>query len=218
MPQLAVTSFGHSALRLQRDGRSLVIDPGVLAPTSAFDDVTAFLITHDHPDHVNIDMVATALAADPRSRLWAPEGVADSLASAGVSADQLDVVTDSRVFEAAGMTVEAIVGVHAEVHDTLPSPVNLAFVIDRRMLHPGDAFPALPDGIDIEVLFLPVSGPWMRFADAVDYVAALRPRVVVPIHDGDLNDVGLTLTDQMSAILPGEGVYQRLRVGETVEL
>ncbi|MEU4650606.1 MBL fold metallo-hydrolase [Nocardia fluminea] len=218
MPQLAVTSFGHSAVRLERHGLSLVIDPGVLAPADAFDDVTAFLITHDHPDHVNTEMVAAALAADPRSHVWAPEDVADSLASAGVSADQLEVVTDSRVFEAAGIAVEAIVGVHAEVHDTLPSPVNLAYVIDGRMLHPGDAFPPLPDGIDIGVLFLPVSGPWMRFADAVDYVAALRPRVVVPIHDGDLNDVGLTLTDQMSAILPGEGVYQRLRVGETVEL
>ncbi|MGW6620042.1 MBL fold metallo-hydrolase [Nocardia sp. NPDC055002] len=218
MPQMAVTSFGHSALRLERDGLSLVIDPGVLAPAAAFDDVAAFLITHDHPDHVNTALVASALAADPRSRVWAPRDVADGLAAAGTSADQIDVVTDSRAFEAAGMAVEAIAGVHAEVHDTLPSPVNLAYVIDGRMLHPGDAFPALPDGIDIEVLFLPVSGPWMRFADAVDYVAALRPRVIVPIHDGDLNDVGLTLTDQMSAILPGEGVYHRLRVGEPVEL
>lgn len=218
MAQIAVTSLGHSAVRLERDGAAIVIDPGGFAAATAFDDVTAFLITHDHPDHVDVERVAAALVSDPDSRAWAPREVIDRLVAAGAAADQVEAVADDAAFEAAGLSVEAVVGLHAEIHHTLPSPVNIGYVIDGRMLHPGDAFPVLPAGLDVDVLFLPVSGPWMLFADAIDYVAALSPRVIVPIHDGDLNDIGLALTDQMSAILPGEGTYQRLRVGEPVSL
>lgn len=218
MPQITVTSFGHSTLRLEHDGLAIVIDPGVLAPAAAFDDATAFLITHDHPDHMNAEQLASALASNPQSLVWAPPDVVGHLADAGVASEQIRMVENGSVFETAGLSIEPICGVHAEIHPTLPSPTNIGYVIDGRMLHPGDAFPALRTGIDIEVLFLPVSGPWMNFADAIDYVAALRPRVIVPIHDGDLNEVGLTLTDQMSALLPGEGRYRRLRIEEPVLL
>ncbi|MFD3745915.1 MBL fold metallo-hydrolase [Nocardia sp. NPDC058633] len=218
MAQIAVTSFGHSTVRLERDGQSLVIDPGAFAPAAAFDDVSAFLITHDHQDHVDVERLAPALAANPACRAWVCAEVAAQLADAGAAADQIRVVGDDETFEAAGLPVVAVVGEHAEIYHTLPSSVNIAYLIDGRILHPGDAFPAMRADHDVEVLLLPVSGPWMRFADAVDYVAALRPSVIVPIHDGDLIDAGKALTDQMSAIFPGDGMYRRLPVGRPVVL
>ncbi|WP_280338520.1 MBL fold metallo-hydrolase [Nocardia neocaledoniensis] len=214
MTQIAVTSFAHSTVRLEQGDQALVIDPGAFAPAEAFADVTAFLITHDHQDHVDVPRVVAALTANPESRAWVSADVATQLTEAGAPADRVSAVTGGESFTAAGLPVLALGGEHAEIHRSLPSSPNIAFLIDNRVLHPGDAFPAVPDGVTVDVLFLPVSGPWMRFADAVDYVDTLRPRVIVPIHDGDLIDAGRALTDQMSALFPGDGKYERLPVGE----
>ena len=216
MNQIAITSFGHATVRLACDGSALVIDPGAFAPDAAFADVDAFLITHEHEDHADVQRVSAALASNPKAHVWAPQSVSERLTEAGTAADRIDVVTDGARFEAAGLTVKAAVGAHAEIHGSLPESTNVAYVIDNRILHPGDAFGDEPATDSLDVLFLPVSGPWMRFADAIDYVAARRPRVVIPIHDGDLNDVGLALTDQMSPALPGDGTYQRLPIAHPV--
>ncbi len=213
---ISVTSLGHSTVRLSAADGAVVVDPGVLAPDVAFDDVTAYLITHDHEDHVDIGRVASALTRNPSSRVLAPAGVVDKLAEAGAETGRLEVATADAPFESAGVTVRSIVGEHAAIHSSLPDSPNVAYLIDGRILHPGDAFPALPDSTHLDVLFLPVSGPWMRYADAVDYVTATRPGLVVPIHDGDLNEIGRTLTDQLAGLLP-EGVrYQRLDSGTPV--
>lgn len=213
---MSVASLGHSTVRLAGPDGVVVIDPGVLAPPAAFEDVAAYLITHDHDDHVDGGRIASALAAQPSARVLAPEVVIDKLLAAGVEAGQLETATADTVFEVAGFAVRAVVGEHAAIYPTLPDSPNVAYLIDRRILHPGDAFLALPDGTALDVLFLPVSGPWMRYADAVDYVAETRPDLVVPIHDGDLNDLGRTLTDQLAGLLPETVRYQRLDVGVPV--
>ncbi|MEV0336505.1 MBL fold metallo-hydrolase [Nocardia sp. NPDC050717] len=213
---ISVTSLGHSTVRLSTEDGVVVVDPGVLAPDATFEDVSAYLVTHDHDDHVDIGRLASALTRNPSSRVLAPAGVVDTLAEAGAETGRLAVATADAPFEIAGVTVRSIVGEHAAIHPSLPDSPNVAYLIDGRILHPGDAFPALPDSTHLDVLFLPVSGPWMRYADAVDYVTATRPGLVVPIHDGDLNEMGRTLTDQLAGLLP-EGVrYQRLDSGTPV--
>lgn len=137
------------------------------------------------------------------------------LGPAGAAGEQVEAVDRDTRFEAAGVAVRAIAGTHAAIHPAVPDLTNVAYLVADRLLHPGDAFPAVPDAPALEVMFLPVSGPWMRFADAADYVAALHPGIVVPIHDGDLNDVGRTLTDQLSGLL-GDVRYERLSDGRTL--
>ncbi|MEV6062161.1 MBL fold metallo-hydrolase [Nocardia asteroides] len=214
MTQIAVTSFTHSTVRLEHGGQALVIDPGSFAPANAFTGVTAFLVTHDHQDHVDVERLAAALTSNPESHAWTSADVATQLTAAGAPVARITAVTGDETFTAAGLPVQSFVGEHAEIYRTLPSSPNIAYLIDTRILHPGDAFPTLPGNPAIDVLFLPVSGPWMRFADAVDYVDTLRPHVIVPIHDGDLIDAGRALTDQMSALFPGNPEYHRLPTGE----
>ncbi|KAF0845949.1 MBL fold metallo-hydrolase [Nocardia caishijiensis] len=206
---VSIASLGHSTVRLTVGDGVVVVDPGTLAPSQAFDDVAAFLITHDHDDHVDIARVTAAPAARPSTRVLAPQPVIDKLVAAG---GQLEGAVESTRFDIAGFAVRPIVGDHAAIHPSLPDSPNVAYLIDNRILHPGDAFPDLPDGTALDVLFLPVSGPWMRYADAVDYVDATRPGLVVPIHDGDLDDVGRTLTDQLAGLLPDTVRYQRLEL------
>ena len=73
--------WGQSALRLEREGRRLGMDPGTFSDEAALEDVEAVLITHLHPDHVVPERVARAVAAGAKD-VWAPEDLVPQLAAA----------------------------------------------------------------------------------------------------------------------------------------
>jgi hypothetical protein len=43
-----------------------------------------------------------------------------------------------------------------------------------------------PSG-QVEVLFVPTAAPWLKIAEAIDYLRAVAPRTVVPIHQAVLS-------------------------------
>lgn len=68
----------------------------------------------------------------------------------------------------------------------------------------------------IEILALPVTAPWMRSAEAVDYAAELKPQICIPVHAGMLKNpqMGHSLAKQ---ILEPMGIEVRvLELGERV--
>ena len=92
---------------------------------------------------------------------------------------------------------------HAEVHPTLPGPANRAYLIDGRVLVTGNEHPVPPDRLT--ALVTPVNAPWLRVADLIRYVRALRPKLVVGIHDGLLNADGLAVARHVIESLRNEG-------------
>ena len=62
---------------------------------------------------------------------------------------------------------------------------NTGYMIDN-LCYPGDAF-QYPDA-DVDILALPVSGPWMRLKDAIDYAKNINPRIVFSVHDAFIHD------------------------------
>ncbi len=69
----------------------------------------------------------------------------------------------------------------------------------------------------IEILALPVTAPWMRSAEAVDYAAELKPQICIPVHDAILKNpqMGHWLAKQ---ILEPMGIEVRvLELGERAE-
>lgn len=69
----------------------------------------------------------------------------------------------------------------------------------------------------IEILALPVTAPWMRSAEAVDYAAELKPQICIPVHDAILKNpqMGHWLAKQILEPM-GIGVWV-LKLGERVE-
>lgn len=68
------------------------------------------------------------------------------------------------------------------MHSSIPISSNMGFFIDQRLWYPGDAFADPKCSVDI--LALPVSGPWMKLGEAIDYALLIKPKVVFPVHDG----------------------------------
>ncbi|MFF2454624.1 MBL fold metallo-hydrolase [Isoptericola sp. NPDC058082] len=221
MSSLILTTWGHAGVRLERDDHVLVIDPGTFTDPRILDGADAVLVTHEHPDHVDVPRVAAALATAPTPEggpeLWAPAPVVALLTGAGAPAARLHAVDGGASFDAAGFAVQALGHVHAAIHPDLPPPANVAYLVDGAVLHPGDSFTPAPGGVRVDVLALPVAAPWLKLAEAVDYVRQVSPRVAVPIHDAILNDAGLALVDRVAGGLGGDA-YRRLAPGEPLEV
>src|SRR5687767_15124140 len=121
---MRLTKYTHACVRLERDGQALVIDPGVFSERAAYDGVSAVLVTHEHADHVNVDLLPGILEQNPDLRVYASAAVAGQLAALG---DAVVTVSVGDTFSAAGFAVQAVGGEHAEVYDGLPGIANLGY-------------------------------------------------------------------------------------------
>jgi L-ascorbate metabolism protein UlaG (beta-lactamase superfamily) len=209
---MRLTKFSHACVRRDRDGAVLVIDPGSLSERSALDGADAVLITHEHFDHLDVDALSDALAARPSVRVYTHPDVTPKL---GDLAEVVTEVVAGDEFEAAGFAVRAYGGLHALIHPELPRVANLGFFVEG-VYHPGDSFD-VPTDADVRTLFVPVSGPWLKLADSVEFVRQVAPQRAYALHDGLLNDVGLKVYDTNLANLAGCD-YDRLGAGESVAL
>lgn len=186
---LTVTRHGHSCVRVVRAGRTLVVDPGTWSDlAAALDGAEGVLVTHEHPDHVEVGVLAERVRDGVE--VWAPEPVTAALEAAGAPRDRLHAVADGDRVVVAGAKVRVLGERHAVIHPDLPVPANVAYLVDDVLLHPGDSYTRPPAGTAVDVLLQPVGAPWLRLADAVDYVRSVAPRRVVPVHDELLSDRG----------------------------
>lgn len=199
---MRIIKFTHSCVRLEGDGAVLVIDPGTFSEPAALDGVDGVLITHEHADHLDVEALADTLARRPTVTVHTHPEVLPRL---GALADVATTVEAGDSFQAAGFAVRAYGGWHAEIHPEIPRVVNLGFLVDdgtTSVYHPGDSFD-VPAGASVDTLFVPVSGPWLKVSESVDFVRAVAPRRAYALHDGLLNDRGARITDANMTRLAG---------------
>ncbi|NIL59562.1 MBL fold metallo-hydrolase [Salinispora arenicola] len=208
---MRLTKYTHSCIRVEHEGGVLVVDPGIYSERGALDGVDAVLITHEHPDHVDV-----AALAEQRDRqpvvLYGPASLATTLDGL---ADALVPVEAGTEFTAAGVPVRAYGGRHAVIHPDLPVVENLAYLIDDVVYHPGDSF-VVPEDVPIDTLFLPIHAPWAKFSESLDFLRAVAPRRAYALHDGLLNDYGLNVLNNNFARL-SDVDYRRLVPGTRID-
>jgi L-ascorbate metabolism protein UlaG (beta-lactamase superfamily) len=218
MSTIEITAWGHSAVRFARGGHRLVIDPGVFSDQAVLEDADAVLITHEHADHVVPHALAAALTTRTDLEVWGPATVVAQLTQADAPAERVHESTAGDEFTAAGFTVRTLGGEHAVVHPTLPTVANVAYLVEEVALHPGDSFTLAPDGQAVQALFLPISAPWLKLAESVEYARQVGSTLAIPIHDAVLSDPGRALMDQIVTALLPELDYRRLAPGESLSL
>src|SRR5690606_8687004 len=119
---------------------------------------------------------------NPALKIYAASAVAAQLAALG---DAVVTVSVGQTFTAAGFTVQAVGGEHAEIYEGKPGIANLGYIVDGAVYHPGDALFVPP--VSVPTLLLPVSGPWLKTAESLDFVRAIQPQRAIPIHDALLS-------------------------------
>lgn len=168
--KVRIVHYGHASVLAELpDGTRILFDPGTYS--TSFEDLTgldAIFITHDHPDHHDIERVARLAQANPDARVV-------------TAADPDGTVT------AGGAVVRIQHGDHAVVHPALPNVANNAYQVGDLLFHPGDSF-TLPQG-RVRILLLPTGGPWMKAGESADYLRAVAPEIAIPIHQAGLAGV-----------------------------
>ena len=207
---MRLTKYGHACVRLDGDGGSVVLDPGTYSPDVDLDGVADVLVTHEHADHIDVDRLVP-LVRDGL-RLHTNAAVAEQLrADHGVD---VHAVAPGETFEVAGLEVRVVGGEHAEIYEGLPGCSNVGFVV-AGVYHPGDSVHV--PGVEVGTLLLPVSAPWLKLAEALDFVRAVAPVRAFPVHDAMLSEVGTANVDRW---IEGKGGtdYRRLAPGESTDL
>jgi len=175
---MELTKFSHSCVRVDDGARSLVIDPGVFSEVEeALDGASAVLITHEHPDHVDVDRVRAAAQRDSGLCIWAPGPVSEALDLG----DQVVVVGPGESFDAGGFAVRTFGGQHALIHPQVPIVANVGYLIDGAIYHPGDSF-VVPNA-PVQALLLPTIAPWSKASEMIDFAIAVRAARAFQIHD-----------------------------------
>ncbi len=183
---MRLTKYTHSCVRLDDGDRSLVIDPGVFSENEiALAGANAVLITHEHADHLDPDALRAAARANPELRVWAPSGVAESLADLG---EQVSTVEPGSTFDAAGFAIETYGSQHAVIHPLIPVIANIGYLVDGTVFHPGDSF-TVP-GKPVQALMIPTHAPWSKISEVIDYAIAVRAPQAFNLHDSLLTDIG----------------------------
>jgi L-ascorbate metabolism protein UlaG (beta-lactamase superfamily) len=179
---MQLTHFGHSCILAEFGDTRILFDPGTFA--HGFEGITglsAILITHQHPDHVDAARLPGLIDGNPDAALYTDSQTAaqlDAPFQAVHAGDELTV---------GGLTIRALGGNHAVIHPEIPVIENLSYLIGdadhrARLMHPGDAL-FVPDE-PVDVLAAPAAAPWMKISEAIEYLRAVAPRRAVPIHQG----------------------------------
>jgi L-ascorbate metabolism protein UlaG (beta-lactamase superfamily) len=211
---MQLTKLGHACVRLTKDGGTLVIDPGSWSGPDMLTGAQAVLVTHEHADHLDADAVRAALSADPGLQLWSNRSVAGQFVEFG---DRVHAVSHGDTFSAAGFDVHVYGEQHARIVPQVPVIANTGFAVDGAVFHPGDSFTVPED--KIPTVLVPVSAPWLKFAEVADFIAAAAPERGFAIHDAILSKQGIGLISMLLGVVSKpEAPVTRLEPGTTVEL
>ena len=133
---MRITKFGHACVRVEHDGATVVIDPGVFTESEAVDGADAVLITHEHADHYLPDHLRATDAP-----VFTIEAVAAGIREdAPDVAERVTVVAPGEEFDAA----PGPRGRRAARRDPpgVPALLQRGYVLtagDQKLYHPGDA-------------------------------------------------------------------------------
>lgn len=174
---MELTKYAHACVVLEKNGSTIVIDPGTFTPEAAdlVAAASAVLVTHDHFDHFD------PKAFDNETPVYGPASVIDQLGRG-------TVVTAGESLEIAGFDVAVYGDKHAIIWGTTPDAANAAFLVDATVYHPGDSY-SVP-GVPVDTLLVATSGPWTKLGEAVDFVRAVAPRQSIQIHEAMASEAG----------------------------
>lgn len=176
---MRLTKFGHACIRIETGSDVIVIDPGMFTEPEAVSGATAILITHEHPDHWSPEHLRRSDAT-----IHTIAAVASQIETSARSVlERVQVVRPGDSLEI-GVPVQVIGQKHAVIHEELPHFDNSGFLLDlegRTLFHPGDAL-TVPDQ-QVDLLCLPVSAPWLKISECIDYARAVKAPKAVGIHD-----------------------------------
>ncbi|HEY0964774.1 MAG TPA: MBL fold metallo-hydrolase [Candidatus Paceibacterota bacterium] len=212
---MKLTKYGHCCLLIEVNNKRILTDPGKFS--DGFGELTGIdliVITHEHADHFHSAAVIHILEKNPQAQVVTNSSVGKLLAELGVTHEVLEGDTTG---ECAGVALHAIDGRHAEIYEDFGQVQNTGFMIEHTFFYPGDAY--IVPSEKVEILALPVAGPWCKVSEALRYGLDVKPQLAIPVHDAVLSEEGKNVVYPFFNRMLGEAgiTFTPLTHGETKE-
>lgn len=204
---MKITKLGHSCLLVEMPeplNRTLLIDPGVFSEVDvdSLEFVDDIVITHEHPDHVDKELLKRLVAKFPKARVKAPATLAPKLEGISVTTDAVE-------------GIEFFAAPHEGHPPFLTPPENIGVHYLGKLSHPGDSHSFTETK---EILALPITAPWGSVDRAVQLALQLKPKHILPIHDWHWKDEAREeMYNWIERVFADNGIkFYKLKNGEPI--
>jgi L-ascorbate metabolism protein UlaG (beta-lactamase superfamily) len=183
---MKITKIGHCCLLIEEKDLRILTDPGNYSTKqNELKNIDVVLITHEHADHLHLESLKQILTNNPQVKVFTNSGVGKVLKEQNIAFKLLE---HGQKTEFNNVVIEAFGEAHAYICDTAEQVKNTGYLIDNKLFYPGDAL--YNPGREVEILALPIAGPWIKLIEAINYGKLISPKKCFPVHDGGLNERG----------------------------
>lgn len=151
---------------------------GIITPDT-FADVNSIIITHIHPDHLDIENLKKIVALS-NATVYTNREVGAAIQPSGINY----ILIEEGIFNIGPFKLEAIPVLHEPLLDS-PIPQMTGFIINDKVLHPVDSMePKLTAYEHIELLIMVTMAPFANELKIADFGDKVKPKKILPVHDG----------------------------------
>ena len=159
---MRLTHLGHACLLLEIGDQRVLIDPGTFSPGfEAVGELTAVIVTHQHPDHLDRARFPVLMQRNPQARVLCDPGSVDVLTGLGIDSEAHRGETTL-----GSVTLTPVGEVHALIHDDIERIPNVGVVVraegEPTLYHPGDSLDGEPGEVDVVAFPLHAPGSAAR--------------------------------------------------------
>jgi L-ascorbate metabolism protein UlaG (beta-lactamase superfamily) len=182
---MKITKYLHSCLVFELDGYKLLFDPGKFSfaeeevTPDMFADVDAIIITHNHPDHLDAEILKEIISLS-NAPVYTNQQVAGQIEKEGIAS----TVWEDGVYNLGPFKLQAITVIHELIMDN-PLPQMTGFILNDKVLHPVDSMEdKLLEYQGIELLLMVTMAPFANEIRISGFADKLQPKQILPVHDG----------------------------------
>jgi L-ascorbate metabolism protein UlaG (beta-lactamase superfamily) len=185
---LVITFVGHASLMMSYGGKLIHVDPfSAMADYTIMPKADLILITHEHPDHLELKAVNNIKTA--QTKIVGTSEVAKQIPG-------IIIMKNGDKQTANGLQIEAvpaynIIHMREPGNPFHPKGVGNGYILtfgDKRIYIAGDTenIPEMKKLTGIDIAFLPMNLPYTMTPEMVaDAAKAFKPKVLYPYHFGD---------------------------------
>lgn len=223
---MKITKFNQSCLLISTNNKRILIDPGMIGYNDEllnnhWLDIDIILVTHKHADHCNSEAINKIIKRD-NAKLYVTNEIQNEY-----KFNQKIIVKEEDIINIDDIKIEVVHAIHGYLTGFAERNANIlenvGYIIDdgkTRFYTTSDTI-NFYNKIKCDVIAMPFNGNGltMGLIDGSDFIKAINPRIVLPIHMEHPNSIMNPDIIKMDHVFRDKNIeYKILKKYESVEI